>query len=65
MQFLYTTCQHCQATARMLNGLEKELGSRGLQVVGVAFNPEAQQSSVADFVKSNGIAFPAGAGMNR
>jgi cytochrome oxidase Cu insertion factor (SCO1/SenC/PrrC family) len=41
VQFLYTTCSHCQATARMLSKLQKELGSQGLQVLGVAFNPEA------------------------
>lgn len=62
MQFLYTTCSHCQATARMLSTLEKEFGPRGLQVIGVAFNPEAQRSSViGDFVKTNDIAFPVGA----
>jgi peroxiredoxin len=57
IQFLYTTCSHCQATARMLSGLEKELGPHGLRVVGVAFNPGAQ---VDEFVKNNAIDFPVG-----
>jgi peroxiredoxin len=61
MQFLYTTCSHCQATARMLSTLEREFAPRGLQVIGVAFNPEAQHAGVIDdFVKANGIAFPVG-----
>jgi len=61
MQFLYTTCMHCQATARMLSRLQDELGPQGLQVIGVAFNPEAQRAGVVDeFVKANGIDFPVG-----
>ena len=62
VQFLYTTCVHCQATARMLSTLEREFGPRGLQVIGVAFNPEAQRVDVIDdFVKTNHLAFPVGA----
>ena len=63
VQFLYTTCVHCQAAARIYSKLESELGSQGLQVLGVAFNPEAQgRADVVDnFVKSNGLEFPVGA----
>lgn len=63
VQFLYTTCPHCQATARMLSGLENELGPRGLQILGAAFNPEAQaQPAVLDeFVRNNAVTFPVGA----
>jgi peroxiredoxin len=63
MQFLYTTCSHCQATARMLSKLQRELGSQGLQVLGVAFNPEAQQgrSALDEFSKINNVEFPVGA----
>ena len=32
VQFLYTTCSHCAATARMFTKLQSELGSRGLRV---------------------------------
>lgn len=61
MQFLYTTCVHCQATARMLSRLERDLAPRGLQVMGVAFNPEAPQPGVIDeFVKNNAVDFPLG-----
>jgi peroxiredoxin len=40
IQFLYTWCQHCQNTAQMLSKLQNELGPKGLQVFGVAFNDE-------------------------
>jgi peroxiredoxin len=63
VQFLYTTCTHCQATARMLNSLEQELGPRGLRILGIAFNPDVQQGpeSIEDFIRSNRVAFPVGA----
>lgn len=63
LQFLYTTCPHCQATARMFSGLENELGSAGLQVLGIAFNEEAQQAParIEEFSKSNHVDFPVGA----
>ena len=61
MQFLYTTCQHCANTAQTLSKLQTELGPRGLQVLGVAFNREAQEpSAIAEFVKNNSVDFPVG-----
>ena len=44
VQFLYTNCQHCQATARLYSKLQKEFGSRGLRVYGVAFNDDVQSN---------------------
>lgn len=62
MQFLYTSCPHCQATARMLSKLQAELGPKGLQVLGVAFNPEARAPGIiGNFVSENGVNFPVGA----
>jgi len=61
MQFLYTTCGHCQAAAQMLSRLQSELGPRGLQVIGIAFNPGSAQPGVVDeFVKTNHVNFPVG-----
>ena len=40
IQFLYTWCPHCQATAKWLSQMQTELGPKGLQVYGVAFNDE-------------------------
>jgi peroxiredoxin len=59
MQFLYTTCVHCQETARMLSRLQQELGPRGLQVMGVAFDPQANEKA-GEFVASNHVNFPVG-----
>jgi peroxiredoxin len=60
--FLHTTCPHCQATARLYGKLQTEFGPLGLQVVGVAFNVEAQghPEVVRSFVESNGVGFPLG-----
>ena len=62
VQFLHTTCPHCQAAARLYNKLQKEYGPRGLQVTGVAFNDEAegQPDVVRSFAESNGVEFPVG-----
>jgi thiol-disulfide isomerase/thioredoxin len=38
IQFLYTWCSHCQATAGWLSKMHAELGPKGLQVYGVAFD---------------------------
>lgn len=40
VQFLFTWCEHCQNTARMLSKIESEFAPRGVQVLGVAFNDE-------------------------
>lgn len=47
VQFLYTWCQHCQNTAQMLSKLQSELGPKGLQVFGVAFNDEVNTPDAA------------------
>jgi peroxiredoxin len=58
--FMYTTCPHCQDEARMLTKLTRELGPRGLQVLGVAFNDNAA-ILVPGFVQQFAIGFPVGA----
>ena len=62
VQFLYTTCPHCQMTSRVYAGLENELGSRGLQVVGVAFNEEVEKNTdlIRPYAATNGVNFPIG-----
>src|ERR1700688_2163685 len=42
IEFLYTTCPHCQAASQVFTKLQRELGPRGFQAVGVAFNDNAQ-----------------------
>jgi peroxiredoxin len=65
VQFLYTNCIHCQATARVFSKLQKELGPRGLKVFGVAFNDEVQGTPevISEFIRGNGVTFPVGAAL--
>lgn len=59
VQFLSTTCQHCQAFSRMLARLQAEFGPHGFQAVGVAFN-EATPDMVNQYRKLTGASFPLG-----
>ncbi|HYP14882.1 MAG TPA: TlpA disulfide reductase family protein [Bryobacteraceae bacterium] len=59
LEFLYTTCVHCQNSARLLTRLQNEYGPRGLQVVGVGFNDMAKML-VPDFARTFGTNFPVG-----
>ena len=62
VQFLYTNCPHCQATAEVFSKLQKELGPRGLRVFGVAFNEETQSNPelVREFLAAHNVNFPVG-----
>jgi peroxiredoxin len=59
IQFLYTTCPHCQSLSRSLTKLQNELGPQGLQVFGVAFD-EANAVKAANYVRQFGVGFPVG-----
>jgi peroxiredoxin len=59
LEFLLTTCPHCQLTARTLEKLYKEYAPQGLQVLGVATNDMAALL-LPDFIKNQGITFPVG-----
>ncbi|HYZ85878.1 MAG TPA: TlpA disulfide reductase family protein [Bryobacteraceae bacterium] len=59
VQFLYTTCPHCQVASQLLSKLNTEYGPRGFQPIGVAFNPMAKVV-VADYVRDYKVNFPVG-----
>jgi peroxiredoxin len=59
VEFLLTTCPHCQHTAEMITKLYQDLGSRGFQPLGVAFNQGAA-ALVPAFVKEFAVPFPVG-----
>ncbi len=61
IEFLLTTCPHCQETAQNLNLLYGEYGAKGFQPIGVAFNPDAAKLAPA-FAKNLGLNFPVGVG---
>jgi peroxiredoxin len=61
VEFLHTTCPHCQNCSSLLEKMYKEYGSRGFQPLGVAFNDMATLL-VPDYVKQLGLTFPVGVG---
>jgi len=60
VQFLLTTCPHCQAFSQVLTKLQAEYGPKGFQAIGVAVNeatPEMAKAYAAQYAKG----FPVGA----
>lgn len=51
LEFILTTCQHCQNSSSNINAIYNELGSRGFTAVGVAVNQMAQMF-VPEFVQT-------------
>jgi cytochrome oxidase Cu insertion factor (SCO1/SenC/PrrC family) len=65
IQFLLTTCPHCQNMSMMLTKMQAELGPRGFQALGVAYNamedpkvPPGQ--AVRDYASKYANDFPVG-----
>ncbi len=59
LEFLLTTCPHCQNASALLEKMYKEFGPKGFQPVGVAFNDMAVLL-VPDYVKQLGLTYPVG-----
>jgi peroxiredoxin len=59
LEFVHTTCPHCQQSSAFLERLTKELGPKGFQPIAVAFNDNAAQL-VPDFIRQMGLTFPVG-----
>ena len=60
MEFLLTDCPHCMRVARMIAKLDKELGPRGFQPVGIAFDNDISGKKVAAFSQRLGITYLTG-----
>jgi cytochrome oxidase Cu insertion factor (SCO1/SenC/PrrC family) len=58
IQFLLTTCPHCQAFSRSLTKITSEFGPK-IQAVGVAFDKE-DAKGVPNYIKTIGTNFPVG-----
>jgi thiol-disulfide isomerase/thioredoxin len=56
MEFLMTTCPHCQKSAEILSKLQREYGQK-IQILGVAINPNPD---VAGFTRQYATGFPVG-----
>ncbi len=61
LEFLLTTCPHCQQASQTMNRLQTEYARRGVQALGVAVN-DATGDLTADYVKALGLAYPVGWG---
>ena len=59
LEFLYTTCVHCQHASQLLSRLQTEYGPKGFQALGVAFN-EMSHMLVPDFVRDFKVNYPVG-----
>ncbi|MEO8096875.1 MAG: TlpA disulfide reductase family protein [Acidobacteriota bacterium] len=58
VQFLLTTCPHCQAFSKALNKITTEFGPK-VKVIGVAFDP-ADTGNAPTYIKTTGATFPVG-----
>lgn len=59
IEFLLTTCPHCQKVAATLQRMQDEFGARGFQAFGVAINTE-DPAVIEAFRQRFGVKFPVG-----
>ena len=59
LEFIFTTCPHCKAASHLMSKLQTEFGPKGLQVLDVAVNQNADLL-VDDFAKEQQTTFPVG-----
>jgi thiol-disulfide isomerase/thioredoxin len=67
LEFILTTCPHCQAASKVMTKFQDEYGPRGLQVFDVAINgldenrtPAQADQLVATFQRTFQVGFPVG-----
>lgn len=67
LEFILTTCPHCQAASRLMTTLQQEYGPRGFQALDLAINglddnrtPEQANQLVTAFVSNYQVGFPVG-----
>jgi thiol-disulfide isomerase/thioredoxin len=59
LEFVFTTCPHCQHSCQLLSELQKQYGPKGFQPLALAWNDMAKML-VPDFVKEFKVTFPVG-----
>lgn len=59
LEFIYTTCPHCQAASHIMSRFQNEFGPKGFQALDIAFNDNADLL-VGDFAKEQQTQFPVG-----
>ncbi len=67
LEFILTTCMHCQAAAKVMTKLQNEFGTKDLQVLDLAINgldegrdAKAANALVTDFSSTYQAGFPVG-----
>lgn len=67
LEFILTTCPHCQAASKVMTKFQEEYGARGLQVMDLAINavdenrtPAEADALVAAFQRNFQVGFPCG-----
>lgn len=60
LEFLLTTCTHCQRCSGILQKLYEEFGPQGFQPLGAAMNDDAAKL-VPEFIRKLGLKYPVGA----
>jgi thiol-disulfide isomerase/thioredoxin len=60
IEFLLIDCPHCMRVAQTITKLHKELGPRGFQPVGIAFDLGISEKKVNDFARRIGTTYPIG-----
>ncbi len=64
LEFLLTTCPHCQQTSMLMERLQKEYGPRGFQALGVAIN-DPSGALVRQYIQQYRLTYPVGFSTNR
>lgn len=59
LEFIFTTCPHCQAATKVMEKFQQEYGPRGFQAIDVAINDNADLL-VENFTKDFQVNFPVG-----
>lgn len=59
LEFLLTTCPHCQKASQTMQKLYKELGPQGFQPIGIAINDMANML-INDYSKQFNLTYPIG-----
>jgi peroxiredoxin len=59
VEFLSTTCPHCQKCSAILQKMYQEYGPKGFQPIGIATN-EMAHMLIPDYVKKLNLTFPVG-----
>ncbi len=62
VEFMFTTCPHCQQTSVMYQRIYNDLKGKGFQMLAVAFNEPVSPMMVNQFQGQFGVTFPVGIG---